>query len=361
MITPLTLHELYQWLRRHVSTIAFVGGFVTDKLTLTRIDLVSNNLVFVGYLLATLCGILLVHTAETRPGASTLLTRYKPWLPILVQFPIGGLFSGFVIFYTKSASIFTSWLFLAILLVLFVGNEFLHKRYERLVFQVSMFYFALLSYFVMLVPILVGEISAKVFILSGISSLFVIALVLQVVMRLFPDVYKRSVKELALSVGGIFVLWNVLYFANIIPPVPLALQDIGVYHSVVRTDGTYQVTYEPPAWYEVWRDTAYTFHRPPGAAAYCFSAVFAPTTIGTRIYHRWMHQNADGVWVRVSSVPFTIQGGREAGYRGYTIKSNLSEGLWRCVVETEDGKVLGEQRFNVVGVQTAPMITSGTR
>jgi len=341
--------------------IAFVGGFIFDTVTLNRIDSLLDQAVFVFYLCVAAGGILLVHAVETDTWTPTLLKRNKPWLPVLIQFPIGGLFSGFVIFYTKSASFFTSWLFLAILVVLFVGNEFLHRRYERLVFQVSMFYFALLSYLVMLIPIIVGDINTGVFILSGLTSLFVIALLLQGVMRLFPDVYKRSAKTLVLSVGGIFILWNALYAANIIPPVPLALKDIGVYHSVVRTDGAYEVLGEAPVWFRFWRSTAYVFHRAPGSAAYCYSAVFAPTRITTDIYHVWMRQNAAGEWIRESRIPFMIQGGRVAGYRGYTIKANLMPGNWRCVVETGKGQVVGEMRFRIEDVEDTPTLVRSVR
>ncbi len=354
-------HRTVAWFRRHISVISFVCGFVLDASTFTRIDLLYDNSVFILYLLSAALGILLVHAVETGRWAPRSLRRYRSWLPVLVQFPIGGLLSGSVIFYTKSASMVTSWLFLSILLVLFVGNEILRRRYDRLVFQVGMFYFALLAYAAMLVPVVVGTVGTGVFFTSGILSLFLISLMLQGIMRLFPDVYRHSVKHLALTIGGIFIVWHALYLTNIMPPVPLALKEIGIFHSVVRSKGAYDVTYEPRAWYEVWRQTSEMFHRAPGEAAYCFSAVFAPTRITTDIYHAWLHRNERGVWVRESRIPFTIQGGRDGGYRGYTIMRNLSEGEWRCVVETERGQVLGETRFSVAGVAESVTLTHDTR
>jgi len=353
--------ERFAWLKKHVSTIAFFGGFIIDTLTLGRVDAWYDNALFVLYLVTAFLGILLVHAVDTGRFAPRSLRVRKAWLPALVQFPIGGLFSGFLIFYVKSASFLTSWFFLALLLVLFVGNEFLHKRYERLVFQVSMFYFALFSYLVLLVPTVLGEISTSAFLLSGLTSLFLVALLVQTLMRLFPDVYRRSARHLAFSIGGICLLFNVLYFANIIPPVPLALKGIGIYHSVVREQGGYRVTFEEPAWYAFWRDTGAVFHRAPGEAAYCFSAVFAPTSVSTDIYHAWMRKNKKGDWVRENRTPFPIQGGRDGGYRGYTIMHTLTEGEWRCVVETERGQVLGETRFQVEGVSEPVTLTRGTR
>ena len=335
----------YRWCKRHASSLAFAGGFVLDALTLRRIDLPYENTVFVMYLLVAVCGIVLVHAVETGRVSARLWVRNRGWLPVLVQFPIGGLFSGFLIFYTKSASLFTSWFFLTLLVALFVGNELLHRRYERLVFQVTMFYIALLCYLTLVTPVVTGTLGTGTFLMSGVASLFVVALLVQGIMRLFPDVYARSARMLAVSIGGVFLLWNVLYFTNIIPPVPIALKDIGVYHQVVRSGSGYTVRYEPPRWYEPWRDTSGLFHYMPGDTAYCFSAVYAPSRISIAIYHHWLYRPEGGEWVDKGRIPFPIRGGREGGYRGCTAHSDLAEGAWRCVVETESGQVLGEVGF----------------
>lgn len=349
------------WCTHHVQMIAFIGGFVFDTLTMTRIDTVLDNAFFVFYLVVSAIGIILVHGVETRRWRSRFLVHRKAWLPVLIQFPIGGLFSGFIIFYTKSANIFTSWLFLSLLVMLFVGNEFLHRRYERLVFQVAMYYVALTSYLTLTLPMLVGSIGTGVFVMSAVASLFLISLLLQGVMRFFPDVYVRSARGLFMTIGAIFVVWNVLYFTNIMPPVPLALKSIGVYHSVAKQNGTYNVSFEPPAWYAWWQQTSSDFHRASGEAAHCFSAVFAPTSVSTNIFHIWQRKNDAGVWVREGRIPFPIQGGRNDGYRGYTIMRDLQEGEWRCVVETERGQELGEFSFTVIGVREPVDRANGTR
>lgn len=355
------IRGLFDWVKRHVSTLAFVLGFVGDTLTLKRIDLWYENFVFLSYLIVALVGILLVHSVDTGKWAPKRLVRARAWLPVMVQIPLGGLFSGFIIFYTKSASFFTSWPFLALLTALFVGNEFLHKRYERLVFQISIFYVALITYFVLITPTVLGTIGVSTFLLAGLLSLFCITLLLRVVMRLFPDVYKRSARALILSVGGIYLGFNVLYFSNSIPPVPLALKEIGIYHSVARAQGGYAVVYEPPGQYEFWRSTNVVYHRTPREAAYCFSSVFAPTRLRARVYHSWQRELVDGTWKRESRIPFTIEGGRDGGYRGYTIKQNLVAGEWRCVVETEQEHVIGETRFTVIDVEDAVGRVSGVR
>lgn len=345
------LRSTYWWIRKHISAVAFATGFVWDAFTLTRIDLVYENIVFVTYLIVAAIGIFLVHSVETRFFAPQWLLKIRAWLPAVVQFPMGGLFSGFVIFYTKSASVFTSWPFLLILFLLFVGNECFRKRYERLVFQLSLFYFALLSYLILIMPVIVGTIDTATFILAGIVSVFAISVYIHMLARVFPKLYKQGKQHIWLIVSLIYVGFNVLYFTNIIPPVPLALKEIGVFHSVVREGtGDYLVSYEKPAWYEFWREASGVYHRVGNEAAYCYSSVFAPTRIRTPIYHSWQRKTSSGEWVREDRIHFSIEGGRDGGYRGYTIKSNLPEGPWRCVVETESKLVIGVFQFNVIAV-----------
>lgn len=341
------LHIFFEWARRHISSVAFVCGFVWDTFTLTRIDLVYENVVFISYLIIAFVGILLVHGAEAGRWSFLKLQTYKVWLPALVQFPLGGLFSGFVIFYTKSASFVTSWPFLLFLLILFVGNEFFRRRYERLVFQISVFYFALLSYFILITPIILGTIGTSTFVLASIASLFAIALLLQIVMRLFDELYRRSMRAVWMAIVGVFIGFHILYFTNTIPPVPLTLQDIGVYHSVTRIENDYLVIYEEPQWFEFWRSTHRIYHRAKHEAAYCFSAIYAPTDLRTKVFHSWQRKTEDGVWIREDLIGYPLVGGREEGYRGYTIKTVLSPGEWKCAVELENRQVIGEVYFRV--------------
>lgn len=353
--------QFYEFIRRHISTVAFVTGFVIDSLTLTRIDLTYENIVFVSYLTTALTGILLIHSVDTERFAPAFLVRVKAWLPVLVQLPLGGLFSGFVIFYTKSASLITSWPFVALLVTILIGNEFLRKRYERLVFQLATFYFALLSYLVLVTPIILGTINTATFMFAGVTSLFVMAVLTRIMKWLFRDLYERSARMVFLAVGGILVGFNILYFTNTIPPVPLALKEIGIYHSVVSVDGGYDVRYEAPPTYMFWRTTAPVYHRTVNEAAYCFASVFAPTNLQTQVYHSWQQLTDDGLWKRASRIPYPIVGGRDGGYRGYSIKTNLPDGEWKCVVETEQGLVIGETQFTVVSADVTPPLIQNVR
>lgn len=53
-------------------------------------------------------------------------------------------------------------------------------------------------------------------------------------------------------------------------------------------------------------------------------------------------------WEIVEDIDYDITGGRDGGYRGYTFKNNVKEGLWKVEVITNEELVLGVVDFKVV-------------
>jgi hypothetical protein len=49
----------------------------------------------------------------------------------------------------------------------------------------------------------------------------------------------------------------------------------------------------------------------------------------------------------VSNVSYTINGGRDGGYRGYTIKRHPQAGDWRVDIRLAGGHLLGRVRFRI--------------
>ena len=86
---------------------------------------------------------------------------------------------------------------------------------------------------------------------------------------------------------------------------------------------------------------------------YAYSSVFAPTALSTHIVHHWEHKEG-GQWATVSTVPFSIVGGRDGGYRGYSELPVFAEGEWRISVETTRGQLIGRESFVVVFVTSTP-------
>jgi len=351
------IKSIYMKYERFASPAALFVGFVFDNFTLTRIDQLYDNIVLFSYLIIAGVGITLVQLYENSVFKGLLVKKAAPFLPLLIQFAFGGLFSGYFIFYSRSASLASSWFFILLLLGLLVGNEFFRKHYRGLVFQVSIFYFALFSFAIFFVPVIAGKMGVWIFLLSGLISLVVIATLLFVFAYIAPESFQKKGKLLKLSISSIFVLINVLYFTNIIPPIPLSLKDAGVYHFVGRTEsGNYIVRSEVKKWYE-FDIGSKKFHHARGGSAYVYSAVFAPTDLNTNILHRWQYyDDKKQKWIITNEIAFPIFGGRGGGYRGYSFKEKVTEGRWRVDVVTNRGQLLGRISFEVIFTEDIPEI-----
>lgn len=340
---------------RRISTAVFLGGFIIDSLTLTRVDFAWVHGLFTMYLvIAAMTLILMHHFSGTKPdSAATRKLPINTVLPMVTQFVLGGLLSGCLVFYTKSATLYASWPFLLLLAVVFIGNEVLHKYRERILFQSSLFFFALYSYAMFALPIAVGSISTLVFLGSGVVSVGVFAALLFLMHYIRKDGFETFARQTGIAVGSILLVVNLFYFTGILPPLPLALKDAGVYHSLVRTPEGYEVTAEPRmSWFS--RISRQTLHLAPGETPYAFSAVFAPVALETPIVHRWeFYDEAKGEWVTKATLPFFIRGGRDAGYRGYSFMREWEAGEWRVSIETESGATIGYIRFDI---ETVPQI-----
>ncbi len=150
-------------------------------------------------------------------------------------------------------------------------------------------------------------------------------------------------------ITGIYAVINTFYFFNFIPPVPLALDTGIVAHSIEKQNDQYLVTYERTEWYRIWRDNREQFVHKTGENIFVFTSIFAPSNLNKKVAHRWKwfspHTNE---WEVIDDINFEITGGRDEGFRGYTFKSNVMEGLWKVDVITEEGLVLGIIDFEVI-------------
>ncbi len=353
---------LYTKHERYLFPAALLFGFIVDNFTLTRIDLWFNNLILLSYITLAGIGIVVVNLYESGRLRGKFVGRVSCLAPYVIQYAFGGLFSGFFIFYSRSATLVESWPFLLLLLGLLIGNEFFKKRYLRFDFQISIFFVALFSFSIFYIPILLGALGAKVFLLSGLISLIFIALFVFLISCTMPKLVSKGHNILIGSIGGIYVIINIFYFTNIIPPIPLSLKDAGVYHSVERANGDYIVKYEQQKWYEFYKKYKHEFNRAAGEPVYFYSAVFSPTNLDTKIFHSWQYFDEDkGKWIESFKKGYSIVGGQDGGYRGYTIKENIFSSRWRVDVMTEREQLLGRYKFTVVDVQTPPVLEIDVR
>lgn len=351
---------LWNRYERHISALGLLIGFSFDVIIADRPDSITNNLLLLVYLLVA-AGLIVILNLRSILREREANAAEPLFLLFMLQICFGGLASNLLVLYGRSGTLVGSALFIGLLFAMLVGNEFLKTRYSQLRFNIAVYYILLFSYLLIVIPtFILHSVGTGIFFVSGLVSLVFVAGFLAV---LYYAVFRgrnreRQLFEVSTIVLGIFFIFNGLYFLNIIPPVPLALKDIGIYHSITgRASQGYTATYEHEPWWKFWRSTNTIFSAPKNTTAYCFSAVFAPTDLRTPIFHRWEKKDPEaGEWKTTSHISFDINGGRAEGYRGYST-ARLGEGRWRCSVETESGALIGRFSFTMREVAVPALST----
>ncbi len=352
----------YEKYERLVSSVSLVGGFVFDAIFLKRVDLFIENFWIVVHLSMAAVGIIGLNIVEKRRTQSAegqqSKSRWHFWLIIWTQFAFGGLLAAFLVFYFRSTTFLVNWPFIFILAVAFAANEIFKKHYVRLSFQISLFFLSVYAFAIFLVPILMHRIGADVFVISGAASLFVLGLFLAGLRFIARERFVQSRKILWFSIAGIVLVVNFLYFANLIPPIPISLKDAGIYHSVLKNSaGGYTATEENQTWLGIFKQYE-DFNDFSNAPVYAYTAIFSPTNFGVSVIHDWQYYDeTKKQWISVSKIRLPIVGGRDGGYRTYSKKSGIFPGLWRVDVKTIGGQLIGRLKFNVIESSAQPALS----
>lgn len=329
-------------------TFAFLAGFVMDNLTLNRVDQLFDNLILFSYVILAMLSILLLYAGMADRLGVRVSAWLRVWMPAVMQYAFGGLLSGMLIFYGRSGSFLESWPFLILILGVIYGNETIRSRHTRLVYNLTIFFVGLFAYVVLIIPVLTGKMGAGIFAISGGIALLIMLVFFKLVEWVVPNFVHIHKRNVLFAIGVVYLLFNALYVTNIIPPIPLSMKHVGIYHGVVKINESYKLTYEKPPWWQWYRASDEVFHYTKGDSLYCYASVFAPSRLNTKIYHRWERYDASArTWVLYARMAYDIAGGRGDGYRGYTVIDNYTDGVWRCVVETERGQVIGKERFTI--------------
>lgn len=352
------LRALFAWINkyeRHLSAVAMVAGFVIDNIYFGRVDLWRTPIVFIAYIAVCFVSIPLLHHIEAQGERTGRRPRWRGILPIATQFALGGFWSGFVIFYGRSAVVSASWPFLLLIFGIFLGNEILKKYHERLIATATLFFFALYSYAIFAVPIYTGTLGTLTFLESTVAAIVLFGLFTALLRILGRERFLADVFYIRIGALGILVLMNIFYFANILPPLPLSAQSAGIYHNVSHTPGAYTALAESEPWQVSYLGFPATEHVVPNDSLYAYTSVFAPTKLTATVVHRWQWYDPQaGQWVTKAAIAYPIEGGGDGGYRGYSAAIMRLAGRWRVSVETVDGRVIARLPFNVVFASTTP-------
>lgn len=356
------LRGIYGRFERPISSLSLILGFVFDAFTLQRVDALWENIWVFGHLLIVGIFIVLVNIRDNKGGEETDPTKAHFWYVNILQFFFGGILSTYLVFYFRSADMLVTWPFILILVVAFWANESLKRHYIRLSFQISLFFLSIYSFAIFLVPVVTHKIGPEIFLLSGLLSLLFIAVFIFILFLFIKEKFSKSRNIILFLITAILITVNILYFTNLIPPIPLSLKDAGVFQSLERgSDGNYTVQYEDlgfGGYFQLYQN----FKETLGASVYAYSAVFSPSNLNTTIVHEWQHlDEASGKWISSVKIFLPVIGGRGGGFRTFSVRSGLLPGKWRVNVETPQGQLIGRLRFNVVPVLTKPVLTTDTK
>ena len=332
--------------KRHVATMALVFGFVVDLITFRSIDLSLSQIILSVHLVILAVSIYILSIPL---GQGRVINFLHSWLPVLLQYSTGNLLSAFLILYSGSGSLIQSWPFFVLLSIAVIGNETLRLDTYLLPFRTTLFFLNLLLFSALSVPIFVHSINAWSFALSvAVATTFFLTYIYFGRFTLAHSFGQRfsRIRKSAFAILCIFVF---LYFANLIPPIPLSLKDIGFYHNVYKTGDTYiGIDEKRPVLERFLSLSGVTLRVSEGGSAYVYTAVFAPADIGTSVVHRWQRYAPEfGEWQTENVVPFPIVGGRAGGYRGYSFTEDPEAGRWRVLVETKREQIIGRAYLTI--------------
>jgi len=335
---------------RWLMPVTLAVGFVADYVTFVNIQINTALVILFVYWVICALAITFVYTFD----AGKMPEKYRflrLFAPLLIQFTFGGLLSNSFIFYWFSGSIWVSWPFVLAFVILMVSNDALRRHFLKPTVQLSVFYFATFSIFSVTLPFVFNSLNPWLFVLSGGTATLLIALFI-LALKLIAKNETVQIKNIVIAISVILAITNFFYFTNLIPPVPLAMREMGIYHSVIRSGSKYILTGEPESFWQK-LIPGQTVHLTSGERTYVFSSIFAPKHLNTSIVHEWQYYDeGQSKWIIKEKLSFNLFGGRREGFRGYSLKTNLPLGNWRVFVKTPRGQTLGRIKFEVKRAET---------
>ena len=336
---------------RAVAVGFFAAGFLFDIVTVGRVD----SWLVIGQQAAYLLDIggVLLHMfleqgapAPDLAGLPRLWRWYREYRSAAIHFALGALLNLYAIFYFKSSSLLVSFGFLAFLLVLLLANE--SRRFKSLGLHVKFALLGLccLSFAALVVPVFVGSIGLAVFLLSMFAGTLPLVFVAWWIFRRHPALFTQARRQILLPLGVVLLAFLVSYLFRVIPPAPLSIPFIGVYHAVERSGDSYRLVHERP-WWRIWHNGDQWFRAQPGDRVVVYFRVFSPARFADQVQMRWYWRPQARGWLLQDTIPINIVGGRELGFRGYGFKTNYQPGNWKVQVETTDGREIGRVYFKL--------------
>jgi len=356
--SPSALQRLRLYYARHegrVGALFFAAGFVFDTVAVGRIDswhVIAQQVLYLAIVAAVLLHMLFVPQAPAAEALPPIKRYYYRYRIALLGFCLGTLLNVYTLFFFKSSSLLVSFSFMLVIVALLLANEFGPFQRLGLPFRFALLGLCLLSFCAAVVPMIFGEVGTAVFLASmAVGCVPMLALALWV-RRRSPERFPEARRQMLMPFGVMLIVFLGAYLLRVIPPVPLSIPFIGVYHSVERAPDGYRLSHERPVW-AFWRNGDQQFRAQPGDRVYVFFRVFSPGNFADEVSMRWYRREPRG-WALQDSIPIKILGGRAEGFRGYGFKSKYQPGAWKVHIETTDGREIGRVYFDLEAVPASP-------
>jgi hypothetical protein len=332
----------------HINTLLFIGGFIFDLLILPE----------AGHLLTVWLGVLYLSIVAFAIGfrewivsqntASKAEQRIFSMLTFAIAYFSGSALSFISVYSIRSAAFSVSWPLLLLLFLCVLVNELVSSHHFRFTLDVGVLLVAVLFFVVFNLPVFLKVQNDMTFVLS-VGLTILISLLYVYLLQFTSESAGEEVSRLYALAIGIPMFIGMLYFLNVIPAVPLSLTNGGVYHTIAHTsDGEFSATKEVDSRiFAKFRIPVYHLGSRDNGA-YFFSSVSAPAELTAPISHVWeYYDESTKKWTEMTTISFTLAGGREDGYRAYSQKENLTEGLWRVTVKVDSKRIVGRMKFYI--------------
>jgi hypothetical protein len=355
------LEQLKLYYSRNEGRVAaafFAAGFVFDMFTVGRIDswlTIGQQLVYLLVIMAVLLHMFYEQGSAPADlsGRGIFVRKYYEYRSAVVHFLLGALLNLYAIFYFKSSSLLVSFGFLGVLVAVLLANELKRIKSFGLPIKFVLLSLCFLSFSAGVVPVLVGYIGLWVFLLSILLGCVPLLAAVAWVRRKTPEKSLLARRQILVPLGGVVIGFLVFYLFRLIPPVPLSIPFMGVYHNVEKTEAGYRLSHERPRW-RFWHNGDQDFVAQPGDKVYVFFRIFSPARFSDEVRMRWYWKDPARGWTQHDEIPIRIVGGREQGFRGYGVKSKYQPGEWKVQVETTDGREIGRMYFDLTLVPEGP-------
>ena len=285
---------------------------------------------------------------NTKSRTHRFLEKMNSWVTYLVSFFLGTLLSHVLVYYFRSSDVIQMWPIFLIVILAILANEFLYG----IVPDILLFFIGVTLFVIFDVPIVLNKVNSNTFLISILVSVILISIMTLILQRIYLS-GKEFVLLIVFSIFFPFLLLR-LYYINYIPAVPLALGESGFYSNIYKEEYTSDLNYikeknglveNKKFWYL--EDNYYNFTNIKDSGIYFFSSIISPSNVTAEISHVWeKYDYTKEIWIEMARINYSVSGGRETGYRGYSYMKNISEGEWRVRV-LADERLVGLKKIKI--------------